>query len=156
MFHRGAVITVLALVHMYWLNADVVCYMLWMQMHSNLTADEHILQHHFLNITSCCTSMRSTLTVHCSGLPHTSFSLVVHHNSRHNYVEMLRSWWYNCKCSICKINPGLASQAEMDRKLRLVTIANILCHLPECWQTQSDSSSVIIHMTKNSQDGDLF
>jgi len=28
MFHRGAVITVLALVQLYWLNADVVCYML--------------------------------------------------------------------------------------------------------------------------------
>jgi len=33
----------------------------------------------------------------------------------------------------------------MDRKLCLVTIANIPCHLPECWQTQSDLSSVIIH-----------
>jgi len=33
---------------------------------------------------------------------------------------------------------------------------NYLCCVSECWQSQSDSSSIIIHMTKNSLDDDLF
>lgn len=53
-------------------------------------------------------------------------------------------------------NSNLTGEKETDGQLCLVTIDNILCCVSEWWQSQSDSSSIIIHMAKNSLDDDLF